>query len=183
MTKFEQFDNNVVLIGMMGVGKTAVGRLLAEELAYDFVDMDAEMEQICGLKLSEIYRKYGQIRFYAEERLLLNKQLGSSRRIIAAGGALMPTAEQQDLWRKLGSVIWLTSDADSILRRMRRKQNRIFLPKKATVADVQQIIAARRPFYEQAAEYCVNMAKMNPEQAAAKIIAQLTADDLTTPII
>ena len=79
---------NIVLVGMMGVGKTAVGRLLAEELAFDFVDLDAELEQVTGLKLPEIYRKYGQIRFYSEDKLLLGKQLGKSgRRAAAPGGA------------------------------------------------------------------------------------------------
>ena len=91
---------NIVLVGMMGVGKTAVGRLLAEELAFDFVDLDAELEQVTGLKLPEIYRKYGQIRFYSEDKLLLGKQLGKSSQVFAADGALPPQAEHLRLWRR-----------------------------------------------------------------------------------
>ena len=77
---------NIVLVGMMGVGKTAVGRMLAEELAYAFVDLDFELEQVTDLKLPEIYSKYGRIRFYSEDKLMLRKQLGKSRMVIAADG-------------------------------------------------------------------------------------------------
>ncbi len=119
---------NIVLVGMMGVGKTAVGRLLAEELAFDFVDLDAELEQVTGLKLPEIYRKYGQIRFYSEDKLLLGKQLGKSSQVFAADGALPPQAEHLRLWRQMGCVVWLQAEAETVFRRMRRKKNRLFLP-------------------------------------------------------
>ncbi len=162
---------NIVLIGMMGVGKTAVGRLLAEALQYEFVDLDAELEAVCGLKLSEIYRRYGKIRFYAEEELLLAKQRGRSGLVIAAGGALAPSVKERELWQELGSVIWLSAGAETILRRMRRKQNRLFLPKQATVDDVQQILNERAPQYQETAALAVNLDNYTLEQAVGKIAA------------
>jgi shikimate kinase len=160
---------NIVLVGMMGVGKTAVGRMLAEQLAYDFVDLDAEMEQVCGLKLSEIYKKYGKIRFYSEEKLLLEKQVGSSGRVIAAGGALTPLPEQISLWQRLGVVVWLQAEPETILRRMKRKQNRLFLPNRATVQDVANIIEERRESYNSAADYQINVDSCALEQVVAGI--------------
>ena len=162
---------NIVLIGMMGVGKTAVGRLLAEELQYEFVDLDVELEAICGLKLSEIYRRYGKIRFYAEQELLLAKQCGKSGLVIAAGGALIPSDREVELWRELGVVIWLSAGAETILRRMRRKQNRLFLPKQATVDDVQRILNERAPQYHESAALAVNLDNYTLEQAVGKIAA------------
>jgi shikimate kinase len=159
---------NIVLVGMMGVGKTAVGRMLAEQLAYDFVDLDAEMERVCGLKLSEIYKKYGKIRFYSEEKLLLDKQIGSSGRVIAAGGALPPLTEQIALWQELGVVIWLQAEPETILRRMKRKHNRLFLPNHATVQDVEHIIEERRDSYN-SADYAINVDSCALEQVVDRI--------------
>lgn len=164
-------SGNLVLIGMIGVGKTAVGRQLAEQLAYDFVDLDAELEAVCGLKLNEIYRRYGRIRFYAEETLLLKKQLGNSRRVIAAGGALPPKEEQVALWRDLGATVWLKADPETILRRIRRKQNRLFLPPHATAEEVELEIARRALLYEGAADYQVELDQMSLEAAVNKIAA------------
>ncbi len=167
----ERMAENIVLVGMMGVGKTAVGRLLAEELAFDFVDLDAELEQVTGLKLPEIYRKYGQIRFYSEEKLLLGKQLGKSGQVLAAGGALPPLPEHLRLWRQLGCVVWLQAEAETVFRRMRRKKNRLFLPKQATAETVQQLMTERGPLYAEAADFAVNVDKWALEQVAAKILA------------
>ena len=162
---------NIVLVGMMGVGKTAVGRLLAEELAFDFVDLDAELEQVTGLKLPEIYRKYGQIRFYSEDKLLLGKQLGKSSQVFAADGALPPQAEHLRLWWQMGCVVWLQAEAETVFRRMRRKKNRLFLPKQASVETVQQMMAEREPLYAETADFAVNVDKWALEQVAAKILA------------
>ena len=167
----EHMAENIVLVGMMGVGKTAVGRLLAEELAFDFVDLDAELEQVTGLKLPEIYRKYGQIRFYSEDKLLLGKQLGKSSQVFAADGALPPQAEHLRLWRQMGCVVWLQAEAETVFRRMRRKKNRLFLPKQASVETVQQMMAEREPLYAETADFAVNVDKWALEQVAAKILA------------
>lgn len=159
----------LVLIGMIGVGKTAVGRQLAELLEYDFVDLDAELEAVCGLKLNEIYRRYGKIRFYAEETLLLRKQLGSSRRVIAAGGALPPKPEQTALWRSLGTTVWLQAEPQTILRRIKRKQNRLFIAPGASIDDVAAEIARREPLYAAAADYKINLDKVELEEAVNRI--------------
>ena len=167
----EKPGKNIVLSGMMGVGKTAVGRLLAEEMDYAFIDLDAELEEVCGLKLSEIYRRYGKIRFCAEEELLLSKQLGKTASVIAAGGALAPAEKALKLWRQLGLVVWLQAGPETILRRMRRKQNRLFLPKQATAEDVRRILDERAPLYRQAADLTVDLDEYTLEQAVCKIAA------------
>lgn len=120
-------DKNIILIGMMGVGKTALGRQLSESLGYEFVDLDAQLEEVCNLKLHEIYRKYGKVRYYAEETLLLRKQLGTKCRVIAAGGAVLPDDEQTALISALGVTVWLRADPETMLRRIKRKHNQLFL--------------------------------------------------------
>lgn len=161
---------NIVLVGMMGVGKTAVGRLLAEELDFDFVDLDSELERVCGLKLPQIYSKYGAIRFYSEDKLLLRKQLGKSGLVLAADGALPPDEQQLELWRQLGCVIWLKADSDTIFRRVRRKNNRIFLPRQADAESVRQMAEARAALYAAAAEYSIDVDKWALEEVASKIL-------------
>lgn len=162
---------NIVLVGMMGVGKTAVGRMLAEELAYAFVDLDFELEQVTDLKLPEIYSKYGRIRFYSEDKLMLRKQLGKSRMVIAADGALPPEPEQLQLWQQLGCVVWLQAEAETIFRRMRRKKNRVFLPRQATAETVAQLVIEREPLYAGVADFSINVDKWALEQVVDKILA------------
>jgi len=161
---------NIVLVGMMGVGKTAVGRLLAEALDFDFVDLDLELEQVTGLKLPEIYRKYGRIRFYSEDEHLLRRQLGKTKLVIATDGALPPNDEQTKLWRQLGCVVWLQAEADTIFRRIKRKKCKIFLPEPATAETVAQLAAERAALYDGVADYSVNVDKWALEQVVDKIL-------------
>ncbi len=161
---------NIILAGMMGVGKTAVGRMLAERLDYGFVDMDALMEQVTGLKLADIYHKYGAIRFYAEENLLLAKMRVNDARVIAVGGALAPREEQIERWQELGLVIWLKADAETILRRVRRKQNRCFLPRQANVEAVEKVIVERSFEYRRAAAYDIDVDRYPLEQVVDMIV-------------
>lgn len=165
----KNLTENVVLIGMMGVGKTALGRQLAEALNYDFVDLDAALEEVCGLKLHEIYRKYGKIRYYAEETLLLKKQLGSCRRVIAAGGAMLPNSEQLALWQALGRTVWLSAQPETMLRRIKRKHNMVFLAPHTTAEAAARQIADRAAVYAEAAELRVDLDKLGIEAAAAEI--------------
>lgn len=160
---------NIILVGMIGVGKTAVGRMLAERLEYGFIDMDARMEQVTGLKLADIYHKYGAVRFYAEEKLLLAKVCINDSKVIAVGGALPPRDEQIARWAELGTVVWLQADAETILRRVRRKQNRCFLPRHATVQIVEDMIAERAPLYSKAAAYEIDLDRYALEQAVDMI--------------
>lgn len=154
---------NVVLIGMMGVGKTAFGRQLADALGYDFVDLDAMLEDVCNLKLHEIYRKYGRVRFAAEETLLLKKQMERANCVIAAGGALSPSAEQQALWQALGVNLWLMAAPDTMLRRIKKKHNQVFLPPHTTV---EAEMAARYDAYAEVADWQLDLENMGIEEAA-----------------
>lgn len=154
---------NVVLIGMMGVGKTAFGRQLADALGYDFVDLDAMLEDVCNLKLHEIYRKYGRVRFAAEETLLLKKQLGRANCVIAAGGALPPVAEQLALWQALGVNLWLKAAPGTMLRRIKKKHNQVFLPPHT---DVETELAARQEAYAAVADWQLDLENMGIEEAA-----------------
>lgn len=156
---------NIVLIGMMGVGKTAFGRRLAEALDYDFVDLDSELEQVCGLKLHEIYRRYGKIRYVAEETLLLKKLLGRENTVIAAGGALLPNDEQVALWQVLGLTVLPVASADAMLRRIKKKHNQVFLAPHTGADEAAREIAAREAVYAAVADWRVDLDKVGLEVA------------------
>ena len=161
---------NIILAGMLGVGKTAVGRMLAERLDFGFVDIEAEMEQVTGMKLADIYKKHGRVRFYAEENLLLAKLCADDGKVIAVGGALPPQPAQIARWQELGSVVWLQADADTILRRVRRKRNVCFLLRQPGLATVETMMAERAPLYEAAAAYAVDLDSCPLEQAVEMIM-------------
>ena len=102
---------------------------------------------------------------------MLRKQLGRGRLVIATDGALPPEPEQIQLWQQLGCIVWLQAEADTIFRRMRRKKNRIFLPRQATAETVQQLAAERAPLYAGVADFAINVDCWALEQVVCKILA------------
>lgn len=162
---------NIVLIGFMGTGKTAVARMLAKSLGYPFVDTDERIEYATGLKLSEVWKKYGERRFRSEEELVFKKLAGSESQIIAVGGG----AElNSNLFTYLGEdnfVVLLESTPDIIYQRLSRKNTRSMLGKKVTAETVAGLLAEKTPVYVQNAHMRVNTAEHSLEEIAEQIVA------------
>lgn len=120
---------NIILIGFMAAGKSSVGRLLAKQLGWDYLDTDSEIEKVTGLKIPELFRKYGEMRFRSEESLVVKKLSGRTETIIATGGG---TAIWEDNWNRLehlGTIIHLYVPLEVALRRIKRRQDRPLLLK------------------------------------------------------
>lgn len=171
----EQKNNNIVLIGMMGVGKTAVGRLLARELGYQFLDTDLELEAVTGLKAKDVLRKYGKIRFYSEEALIIKKLADVKDMVISTGGGTLLPAESALQLKQLGTVVWLTASAQTIYDRVKRKKNRSFLPKQATVETIAEMLALREPHYAAMADVTVSVEGCDIETIVKKILAKTSS--------
>jgi len=168
---------NVVLIGFMGTGKTAVGRIVARMLNYHFVDTDEMVEEATGLTINQIFRKHGEIRFRSEEALVVKKLKGKKNLVIATGGGVALSEENVKILREEGIIVLLTADPAVILervsRRNTRRNTRPFLAKGKTIETINELIRERREIYENFADLTVDTSGSSMEDTAARIVKMI----------
>ena len=164
---------NIVLIGFMGSGKTSMGRFLSRELDFDFFDTDKELENVTGLKVNQIVKKYGKIRFASEERLIVNKLAAMENTIIATGGSFIDNHENVDALKDNSIFVFLDVDNDVIIDRLKRRKVRPFTEKGSLSDLVPEVYGKRRPMYEQYADITVNTTEMTMEETAKEIMDRL----------
>jgi shikimate kinase len=124
-----RIDRPIVLVGMMGVGKTSVGRKLAQMLGMPFVDADEEIEAAAHMSIPEIFAQFGEDYFRDGERRVIARLIDGpgSRRVIATGGGAFANPQTRALILERGIAVWLDSDVETLLERVGRKDNRPLL--------------------------------------------------------
>lgn len=138
---------NIVLIGMMGAGKTSVGRRLATALGLSFVDADAEIEQAANLTIAEIFSTYGEDHFRQGERKVIARLLAGGPQVLATGGgAFMNDETRAEIGRHAVSI-WLKAALPLLLERVQRKADRPLLSEADPKAVMKRLLAVREPVY------------------------------------
>lgn len=124
-----RLDGPVVLVGMMGVGKSSVGKRLAATLHWPFVDADDEIERSARMTIPEIFETYGEDYFRDGERRVIARLLAKDRKrsVVATGGGAFCNAETRELILAQATAVWLDSDVDTLVERTARKDNRPLL--------------------------------------------------------
>ncbi|HBS30229.1 MAG TPA: shikimate kinase, partial [Parvularcula sp.] len=120
-------DRPIVLVGMMGAGKTTVGRRLAKALGLAFRDADAEIEKAAGMSVSELFEKHGEASFRQGEAKVIARLLAGAPIVLATGGGALTNAATRALIRDKGVSIWLRADVDTLVRRATRRPTRPLL--------------------------------------------------------
>ena len=166
--------DNILLIGMMGVGKTAVGRNLARDIEWEFFDTDTAMEDVTGLKLKDIYTKYGEIRFRSEEALIMRRLPAMKQTVISTGGSLPFTAEVEALIKKSGYVIWLQAETATIQKRLKKKNGKLFLPRGCTEIQLENLVAERNQQFAALADFPVQVEDYDLDAVVNLIKSHLT---------
>jgi shikimate kinase len=142
---------SVVLVGMMGAGKSTIGRRLSVRLALPFLDADAEIEAAhAAMPIPEIFAKYGEPYFRDGEVRVIARLLDSGPAVIATGGGAVMRQETRDRIRDKAVSIWLKVDTDVIMRRVKRRSDRPLLQTADPEATVERLIREREPVYGQA---------------------------------
>lgn len=140
----------IVLVGLMGAGKTTVGRRLAEKLGLVFVDADHEIEVAAGQTIPEIFAKHGEAYFRDGERKVIARLLENGAQVLATGGGAYMNADTRNAIRTHGISIWLRADFDLLMRRVRRRSNRPLLQNDDPEGVMRKLIADRYPIYAEA---------------------------------
>lgn len=149
----QRIDRPIVLVGMMGVGKSTVGRKLANALHLPFVDADEVIEQAAQMTISDMFDQYGEASFRDGERRVIARLIGESGdrpKVIATGGGAFCNAETRSLILDRAITVWLDSDVDVLLERVGRKDNRPLLRQGDPREILTRLRNERAPFYAQA---------------------------------
>ena len=138
---------SVVLVGMMGAGKTSVGKRLAAKLGLPFVDADAEIEAGAQLTISEIFERFGEDYFREGERKVIARLLTSGPLVLATGGGAFMNATTRENIARHGLSIWLKPGFDVLLARVRKKSNRPLLKTADPEGTLRRLLEERSPVY------------------------------------
>ena len=166
--------HHILLIGMMGSGKTTVGRLLAQRLGWEHVDSDLLIEASTGKTVREIFETLGEAAFRAEEARALKVAL--SRRhpsvISVAGGAVLDEENRRVMMESEAKIVWLRANLDLLAERVKSGDHRPLLGKDPARA-LSRLYDIRRPFYAQLANEIVNVDGLSPASVVGKIVKGL----------
>ena len=141
---------SVVLVGMMGAGKSTIGRRLSARLGLPFLDADAEIEAAAGMSIPDIFETRGEPDFRDGEVRVIARLLDSGPAVLATGGGAFMRQETRDRIRDKAVSLWLKVDSDVIMRRLKRRSDRPLLKSADPEATVERLISEREPVYRQA---------------------------------
>jgi shikimate kinase len=144
-------DRSIVLIGMMGVGKSSIGRRLGARLGAPFVDADTEIERAAGMSIADIFARHGEAAFRSGEARVIARLLNGGPQVLATGGGAVMNEATRALIKEKGVSIWLSAELDLLLRRIsKRKAERPMLQTDDPAATLRELLASRAPIYAQA---------------------------------
>ena len=166
----------VVMVGMMGAGKTAVGRALAARLAVPFLDSDAEIEAAASRTVPEIFARDGEPFFRAKETQVISRLLDAERGILSTGGGAFLAEVNRENISNRGVSVWLDADLDLLWQRVRHKETRPLLRTADPRATLAEIYAARVPLYALADVAVKSLPDLSIEEMVDRVIATLLTD-------
>ena len=144
------YPHTVVLVGMMGTGKTSVGRRLAPRLGLPFSDTDDEIEKAAGMKVSAFFADYGETEFRAGEKKVIQRLLDGPPHVFAFGGGAFNDPETRALVKEKAVSVWIQTDIDEILRRVSRRDDRPLLKTGDPRETLTRLLDERKDFYADA---------------------------------
>ncbi|MEC3861152.1 shikimate kinase [Mesobacterium sp. TK19101] len=140
----------VVLVGMMGAGKTAVGKALAAQLGVPFLDSDAEIERAANMTIAEIFERDGEPFFRQKESQVIGRLLDEERGILSTGGGAFMSAENREMISERGVSVWLNADLDLLWNRVKHKDTRPLLRGADPYGTLKRLYETRVPLYARA---------------------------------
>ena len=165
----------VVMVGMMGAGKTAVGTALARLLGVAIIDSDAEIELAANMSIAEIFENYGEAFFRDRESRVLARLLDAEPSVLSTGGGAYLNADNRRMIADKGLAVWLKADLDLLWARVRHKTTRPLLQVPQPKARLASLLAERAPCYRLAGLVVEAEANLSVQEMAEKVLAALLA--------
>ncbi len=169
---------SIVLVGMMGTGKTSIGRRLAAALSLPFVDADVEIETAAGMTIPEIFARHGEAYFRDGERRVIARILADGQRVLATGGGAFITPTTRDRVAESGVSVWLKADAEVLARRVRKRANRPLLHTRDPEQTIRELSEQRDPVYAQA-DFCL-ISRDGPHETMVEAVMDTLARGIET---
>ena len=182
MTEFETIPvhrRSIALVGLMGVGKSTVGRRLAGRLKLPFADGDVEIEAAAGMSVSDIFSSLGEAEFRAGEARVMRRLLEGPRMVLATGGGAMLNTDTRALMKARAVTVWMRADLETVAERVGRRDTRPLLRGRDPLETLKTLAEARYPIYGEA-DLTVDVAGGAHAQAVEAIIGALREHGVET---
>lgn len=166
-------QGQIALVGMMGVGKTAVGQEIARQLGVAFTDTDAEIERAATMSIPEIFARDGEAFFRDRESVVLRRLLEGPRGVISTGGGAWIQPQNRTLIRAAGIAVWLDATLETLWARVRQRPTRPLLLTENPRATLETLLEARRPVYARADLRVPTDSESDIETTARRVIAAI----------
>lgn len=168
-------SRSIVLIGMMGVGKSSIGRRLGARLGIPFVDADAEIEKAAGMSIADIFSRHGEADFRSGEARVIARLLEGGPQVLATGGGAVVNADTRAAIKTKGVSIWLNAEFEVLMRRIsKRKHDRPMLQTADPAATLRDLLALRAPIYAQS-DLTVQSREVPHDAIVSEIVTLLAA--------
>ncbi|WP_137700610.1 shikimate kinase [Marimonas lutisalis] len=169
-----QVDKTIVMVGMMGAGKTAIGRALAAILDVPFLDSDAEIERAANMSIAEIFERDGEAFFRDKESQVISRLLDAPQKgVLSTGGGAFLAEANREMITKRGVSVCLMADIDLLWNRVKHKQSRPLLQTADPRATLEALYRKREPIYEQADIKVTARPEYSIDEMAAKVLEAL----------
>ena len=162
----------VVLVGMMGAGKTSIGRMLARQLNREFVDADIEIEIAARCSVEDIFRLYGETAFREGEERVIARVMEQPRSVIATGGGAFNSAKTRERVHREGISVWLNAELNVLVERVSRRDDRPLLKSGDKREIMENLLRERIPYYSEA-ELRIEIGDERPEETLDKVLLAL----------
>ena len=162
-------SRNLILVGLMGAGKSSVGRLVASQLGIPFVDSDVEIERVSRMTITELFAAYGEEEFRALETRVMKRLLKNGPRVVSTGGGAFINDRTRKHIKKGGLSLWLKADLDVLWERVNKRDTRPLLKTENPKQTLENLMIARYPTYAQA-DLSVKSRDVKKDIVAAEVI-------------
>lgn len=171
----QRLDKTIVLVGLMGAGKSCVGKRLAACLGLPFVDADREIEEAAGCSISDYFAAHGEKTFRDGERRVIQRLLGNPMHVLATGGGAFMDPSTRALIKDKAISVWLKAELDQLLKRIGRRNDRPLLQNVDPRAKLAELIDVRYPVYAEA-DLTVDSADGPPDVTVQRVLRAIEAD-------
>ncbi|MBD9374896.1 shikimate kinase [Rhizobium sp. ARZ01] len=168
---------NLVLVGLMGAGKSVIGRLVAQALSVPFIDSDHEIERVSRMSISDLFAAYGEEEFRALEARVMKRLLKTGPRVVSTGGGAFINERTRRHIKRGGLTIWLKADIEVLWERVNKRDTRPLLKTENPKQTLENLMSARYPIYAEA-DLTVLSRDVKKEMVVEEVLAAIAANPI-----